>query len=125
MEYIDEMVKNTFILKLRPQIDVPLPQEAAYGTRQLSIDSKKMEDLKKCVDFVTEEEKVKFWNGRYLIKSKMTNQINMCIFLRNSFVVQVNQENKTYKTYKKNGLIVKTQLVYDGSKNPPYPKFSN
>ncbi|CAG4946643.1 unnamed protein product [Parnassius apollo] len=61
-EFIDGLTKHTFLLKIRPQITVSLPNEPAYGPRQLCINAKKMQDLKKCVQFVPEDEKIKFWD---------------------------------------------------------------
>lgn len=60
-EFIDGAITHTFLLKIRPLICTPLPQESAYGTRQLCINEKKMEDLKKCVQFIPEQKK-KFWD---------------------------------------------------------------
>lgn len=45
--------------------------------------------------------------------------------MSDSFVVSVKKANKTLFNILKNWtLIVKTHLVHDGCKNPPYPNFS-
>lgn len=61
-EFIDGVVKHTFLLKQRPNVIVPLPNDRTYGQSKQCINAKKMADLKKCVAFVPDEYKKSFWD---------------------------------------------------------------
>lgn len=60
-QFINGLLLNTFLLKINKTLVVPLPEEPAYSGK-ISIKANKMSDLRKCMNYVPEEDKVLFWN---------------------------------------------------------------
>lgn len=60
-EFINGLTKHTFLLKINNRGVVPLPDQHVYMDK-IPIKTKKMADLKKCVEYVPEAAKQNFWD---------------------------------------------------------------
>jgi hypothetical protein len=72
-EYIGGLAIHTFPMKIKGNINVVLPSGRAY-MEELPINEKKMNDIKKCVNYVPEEEKDNFWNEILQWPTKITEE---------------------------------------------------
>lgn len=61
-EFIDGAVKNTFLLKCNKNVPVSLANLKHCTEEKRCINVKKMADLRKCVQYVPDEEKILFWD---------------------------------------------------------------